>query len=145
MDIKVLDRANDEAKAIRTAIFVREKDWRPEFDEYDEPGKATHLMAFDQGRAIGVCRLFADPDQGRHPDQPGRWVIGRLAVMPEARGKGFGKALLAEAERLIAAAGGKVAALHSEDSNFPMYHHFGYAEDQLFDNGTHGWLVKTLA
>ena len=51
----------------------------------------------------------------------------------------------AEAERLIRKAGGHVAAVHSEDKNFAMYEHLGYRiTSELFDNGTHGWLVKAL-
>lgn len=53
--------------------------------------------------------------------------------------------MLAEAERLIRKAGGHVAAVHSEDKNFAMYEHLGYRiTSELFDNGTHGWLVKAL-
>lgn len=48
----------DEARGIRTAAFVVEKDYRPEFDEWDEPGRATHLLAFGNGRAVATCRLY---------------------------------------------------------------------------------------
>lgn len=87
-----------------------------------------------------VSTLISD-----HADQPGRWVIGRLAVVADERGHGIGKTVLAEAERLIRKAGGHVAAVHSEDKNFAMYEHLGYRiTSELFDNGTHGWLVKAL-
>ena len=142
MEIREYDRATDEARAIRTAVFVVEKDYRPEFDEWDEPGQATHLLTFEGDHAIATCRFFPDPD---HPDQLGRWVIARLAVSADKRGHGVGKALLSEAEHRILAAGGRIAAVHSEDKNFAMYEHFGYQlTDELFDNGTHGWMIKTL-
>ncbi|WP_291527081.1 GNAT family N-acetyltransferase [Bifidobacterium sp. UBA744] len=142
MEIREYDRATDQARAIRTAVFVVEKDYRPEFDEWDEPGRATHLLAFEGGRAIATCRFFPDPE---HTDQLGRWVIARLAVAAGERGRGVGKMMLSEAERRILAAGGRIAAVHSEDKNFAMYEHFGYqATDEFFDNGTHGWMVKAL-
>ena len=142
MEIREYDMMTDEARGIRTAAFVVEKDYRPEFDEWDEPGRATHLLAFGNGRAVATCRLYPDLD---HADQPGRWVIGRLAVVADERGQGIGKTVLAEAERLIRKAGGHVAAVHSEDKNFAMYEHLGYRiTSELFDNGTHGWLVKAL-
>lgn len=75
MEIREYDMMTDEARGIRTAAFVVEKDYRPEFDEWDEPGRATHLLAFENGRAVATCRLYPDPD---HADQPGRWVIGRF-------------------------------------------------------------------
>ncbi len=72
-------------------------------------------------------------------------MIGRLAVVADERGHGIGKTVLAEAERLIRKAGGHVAPVHSEDKNFAMYEHLGYRiTSELFDNGTHGWLVKAL-
>lgn len=142
MEIREYNAATAEARAIRTTVFVMEKHYRPEFDEWDEPGRATHLLAFDGGRAVATCRFFPDPG---HPDEPGRWVIARLAVVAGERGHGIGKALLTEAERRILAGGGTIAAVHSEDKNFPMYEHFGYqVTNELFDNGTHGWLTKSL-
>ena len=97
MEIREYDMMTDEARGIRTAVFVVEKDYRPEFDEWDEPGRATRLLAFGNGRAVATCRLYPDLD---HADQPGRWVIGRLAVVADERGHGIGKTVLAEAERL---------------------------------------------
>ena len=73
MEIREYDMMTDEARGIRTAVFVVEKDYRPEFDEWDEPGRATHLLAFGNGRAVATCRLYPDLD---HADQPGR--AGRL-------------------------------------------------------------------
>ena len=117
MEIREYDMMTDEARGIRTAVF-------------------------GNGRAVATCRLYPDLD---HADQPGRWVIGRLAVVADERGHGIGKTVLAEAERLIRKAGGHVAAVHSEDKNFAMYEHLGYRiTSELFDNGTHGWLVKAL-
>lgn len=36
MEIREYDMMTDEARGIRTAVFVVEKDYRPEFDEWDE-------------------------------------------------------------------------------------------------------------
>ncbi|OZG60261.1 GNAT family acetyltransferase [Bifidobacterium lemurum] len=142
MKILEYDVATDEARRIRTAVFVKEKEFRPEFDEWDEPRRATHLLAFDGDRAVATCRFFPDPE---HADQPGRWVIARLAVVADERGHGVGKTMLAEAERRILAAGGAIAAVHAENENFPMYEHFGYqVTDELFDDGEHGWMTKSL-
>ncbi len=142
MEIREYDMMTDEARGIRTAAFVVEKDYRPEFDEWDEPGRATHLLAFGNGRAVATCRLYPDLD---HADQPGRWVIGRLAVVADERGHGTGKTVLA---RRSVSSGRPVEMsplVHSEDKNFAMYEHLGYRiTSELFDNGTHGWLVKAL-
>ena len=132
--IEAYDRLPDAARAIREQerevgrkpvpieqVFIRERDWRPEFDEWD--AVSVHLLAFDsndapnrpglsaqsassilsgqpdQNRPVATCRFYADPD---HPDQPGRYVIARLAVLTEAQGRHIGSRLLSDAERRIA-------------------------------------------
>ena len=102
--IEAYDRLPAAARAIREQVFIRERDWRPEFDEWD--AASVHLLVFDsdndapnrpgssaqlasrsqpiqpsQNHPVATCRFYADPD---HPDQPGRYIIARLAVLPEA-------------------------------------------------------------
>ncbi|KFI49449.1 acetyltransferase family protein [Bifidobacterium biavatii DSM 23969] len=131
------------AREIRERVFVRERKWRPEFDGWDELGHATHLLAFDGGQAVGTCRFYTDPD---HADsQPGRYVIARLAVLPDERGRRIGSALLSEAERRIALAGGTLAAVHAEDDRYAFYERRGYQlTDDIYEGGRHGWLIKRL-
>ncbi len=81
--IEAYDHLLETARAIREQVFIRERDWRPEFDEWD--AVAVHLLAFDGNRTVATCRFYADPD---HSDQPGRYVIARLAVLPDAQGRG---------------------------------------------------------
>lgn len=122
--IEAYDRLPDAARAIREQVFIRERDWRPEFDEWDAASVhrwcsirimmrqsprlvraiASRSSPFSpsQNHPVATCRFYADPD---HPDQPGRYIIARLAVLPEAQGRHIGSRLLADAERRIAQAG----------------------------------------
>lgn len=80
-----------------------------------------------------------------HPDQPGRYIIARLAVLPEAQGRHIGSRLLADAERRIAQAGGTMAAVHSENDHYKFYEQRGYRlTDEVYEGGRHGWLIKDL-
>lgn len=125
--IEAYDHLLETARAIREQVFIRERDWRPEFDEWD--AVAVHLLAFDGNRTVATCRFYADPD---HSDQPGRYVIARLAVLPDA-------------ERRIAHSGGTIAAVHSENDHYKFYERRGYQlTDELYDDGRHGWLIKAL-
>lgn len=138
--IEAYDHLPETARAIREQVFIRERDWRPEFDEWD--AVAVHLLAFDGNRTVATCRFYADPD---HSDQPGRYVIARLAVLPDAQGRGIGSQLLADAERRIAHSGGTIAAVHSENDHYKFYERRGYQlTDELYDDGRHGWLIKAL-
>ncbi len=69
--------------AVRQAVFVEEQGIAPaiEFDEAD--ALASHFLAWDwQGRPVACARLLAE---GR---------VGRMAVIPSARGRGLGARLL---------------------------------------------------
>ena len=84
------------AQAVRTAVFVREQGIAPE-DEWDEDDATSlHAVLFDvNGQALGNARLL----------QPTANVakVGRMAVLRDMRGRGFGarllQALLLEARR----------------------------------------------
>ena len=73
------------------------------------------------GRIIGAGRARVDGDTCH---------IGRLAVAPDAQGRGVGTALIAELERRHA---GTVRAFalftgHLSEANLRLYHRLGYAE-----------------
>ncbi len=75
------------AQSVRTAVFVHEQGIAPE-DEWDaEDDSALHAVLFDvNGQALGNARLL----------QPSTAVakVGRMAVLKETRGHGYGARLL---------------------------------------------------
>lgn len=80
--------------AIRRQVFIEEQGV-PEALEWDaDDATALHLLALTiEGKPIGCARLLPDGH------------IGRMAVLPDWRGLGVGKALLAGALRAARAAG----------------------------------------
>ena len=84
------------AQQVRTAVFVQEQGIAPE-DEWDaDDATALHAVLFDvNGQPLGNARLL-QPSAGLAK-------IGRMAVLRDARGKGYGarllQALLLEARR----------------------------------------------
>lgn len=107
--------ANAQAKAIRYAVFVHEQGvpQEMELDEFD--ARSHHALAYDaKGKAIGTGRLLPDGH------------IGRMAVLPEWRGKGVGAALL---RRLLesAVSGGRLeVALNAQSHAAAFYARFGF-------------------
>jgi len=105
------------ARPVREEVFVREQGvpLDMEWDEFDTTSR--HVVAFDAaGQAIGTGRLLEDGH------------IGRMAVLPEWRGQGVGRALL---ERLLedaVAAGQEELILHAQTQAAGFYRRFGFVE-----------------
>jgi GNAT superfamily N-acetyltransferase len=58
----------------------------------DDPATA-HFGAFVGGRLAGIASLYREPRPGG-PSGAGGWRIRGMATLPEARGRGLGRALL---------------------------------------------------
>ncbi|WP_420023271.1 GNAT family N-acetyltransferase [Cereibacter azotoformans] len=75
----------DACRALRRAVFIEEQGVS-EADEIDGlDGEAIHLLATDDGRAVGTARLLIRGETGK---------IGRVCVLAECRGRGVGAALI---------------------------------------------------
>lgn len=138
MRITVSDTLPEEAKAIREAVFMEEQGFQNEFDETD--GIARHLLLWADGNAVGVCRIFPG-------EADGEWIFGRLAVLPDFRGRGFGSELLTAAEALAGQEGGTFLCLHAQCRATGFYARLGYAEYgeiELDEGCPHIWMRKRL-
>ena len=70
-------------------------------------------------------------------------MIGRLAVVADERGHSIARRCWPRRNVSSGRPVDMLPPLHSEDKNFAMYEHLGYRiTSELFDNGTHGWLVR---
>lgn len=86
-DLRVMDWSREHDRhvlqALRHAVFVLEQGVPPELEQDALDSSAWHLLACDaSGQPIGCGRLTHDH------------AIGRLAVVPHARGQGVGVGLL---------------------------------------------------
>ena len=82
-----IEQTNDIAAclALRRTVFIEEQRV-PEDREIDDlDGGALHLLATQDGQPIGSARILLDGDTGK---------IGRVCVLPQARGTGLGAALI---------------------------------------------------
>lgn len=108
----------EEARLLRTLIFIEEQGFVREFDDLDDT--AVHIVAFDGDKPIGTCRYYPRPD--------GSYAIGRIAVAREYRGKGVGSALVLEAERRVALLGAKTTVVSAQLRAAGFYRSLGYTE-----------------
>lgn len=119
MHIDIYDHLPREAGDIRVAVFIDEQGFSVEFDERDKDPRVTHLVLWDGDKAAGTCRFFYDDDKET-------WVIGRVAVLTDFRGKKYGLALMERAEEEIAKRGGQSVWLSAQVQARPFYESLGY-------------------
>ncbi|POM23973.1 putative N-acetyltransferase YjcF [Actinomadura rubteroloni] len=124
--VPVVSAADREhAYAVRFAVFVREQGVPPEIELDAADAAADHLLARIDGRPAGTVRLLR---------RDGTGVLGRLAVLAEARGTGLGAALVRAVEDRARAAGLTAVELHAQVAARGFYERLGYeafgAEDE---------------
>lgn len=109
------DALRGEASVIRYGVFVVEQAV-PEELEMDTLDPACHhwLARTGDGEAVGTARLTPD----RH--------IGRMAVLPEWRGRGVGRALLSAIQQHARDAGLETLHLNAQVSAIAFYEKQGF-------------------
>jgi ElaA protein len=105
-------------RVLRRRVFIEEQGVS-EADEIDDlDGAAIHLLAVVAGRPVGTARLLTDGETGK---------IGRVCVLPEARGAGLGAALIRAAVAEISAMPGLIRAkLGAQVQALGFYERLGF-------------------
>ena len=136
MEFKIYNSLPSEAREIRTDVFVSEQGFEEEFDSVDNI--ATHVVVFDKGRAIATCRFYCER---------GYYLIGRIAVTLEYRGKGLGANMIEYTQERIRELGGREIRIHSQRRAEGFYQKQGYVSfgDIDYDEGCeHIWMKKII-
>lgn len=137
MDFKEYDVLPREAAEIRREVFVEEQGFREEFDQTDQ--RAAHLVLFISGQAAATCRYIEKEEGG--------FLVGRIAVRKPFRKRGLGAELLKEAERRIAAKGGKRLLVHAQTQARGFYEKQGFSpfgEEDEEEGCPHVWMKKEI-
>ncbi|QLY30924.1 GNAT family N-acetyltransferase [Nocardia huaxiensis] len=127
-----------DAYAVRLQVFVEEQGV-PEEEELDAlDATADHFLARVDGLPAGAGRMVVRDGVG---------VLGRLAVLKEARGTGLGVALVRAIEDKVRERGLDAVELHSQTHAQGFYERLGYqAYGEIgMDAGIpHIWMRKVL-
>ncbi|SEF65327.1 Predicted N-acyltransferase, GNAT family [Nitrosomonas ureae] len=102
---------------IRTTVFIREQQVPVdlEWDEFDII--SMHFLVFNNHReAVGTARLLPDGH------------IGRMAVLKEWRGKGYGSAILKKILEELRGRHMQKAMLNAQISAVKFYERFGFQQ-----------------
>lgn len=128
----------DAVRALRQRVFVEEQACPPEeeWDAHDWPegrgGPCRHLLGMASGETLGVCR-WRPVEIGGQP-----WAkLERFAVAPEARGRGYGRALVDAALADARAHGHSRFILYAQDHLRDFYRSWGFSAsgDVFWDVG----------
>ncbi|MFC3629094.1 GNAT family N-acetyltransferase [Paracoccus angustae] len=116
-----IERTTDLAAchALRRAVFIEEQGVS-EFEELDDKDdQAIHLLAWQNDRPVGSARILLLGDTGK---------IGRVCVLPQARGTGLGAALIRAALDVLRGQPGIVRAkLGAQTHALGFYEKLGFA------------------
>ena len=109
------EEAEPALRVIRTAVFIHEQHV-PEAMEWDEfDATSIHLLACNTiGQPVGTARLLTDGH------------IGRMAVLKEWRGRGFGSAMLRKLLQELTLRRQQRAQLNAQSSAVPFYEKLGF-------------------
>jgi predicted GNAT family N-acyltransferase len=112
------------AHAVRRRVFIEEQDCPEEleWDAWDRPGAAAvHYLACVGGSVLGTARLLLY--------EPGVGKITRVALIPEARGRGWGAALMRAAMVDAERRGCRELLLDAQVYAIPFYEKLGFTAE----------------
>ena len=113
--------------ALRRTVFIKEQNV-PEADEMDDlDGEAIHLLAWQDDVPVGTARLLIRGNIGK---------IGRVCVLPQARGTGLGAQLIrASMDMLRVQTGVTTAKLGAQTHAIGFYEKLGFvAQGPVYDD-----------
>jgi len=122
--------------AIRRAVFIEEQQI-PEAEEWDQFDETcVHYLAEDQTGPLATARLIGKGDSAK---------IGRVAVMPAARGSGLGARIMRVVLEDAKDSGFAGAELEAQTDAIAFYERLGFVADgPEYDDGS-GILHRYMA
>ncbi len=126
MDITVT-RDIAACRQLRRTVFIEEQGVSETDEVDDKDDAALHLLATEQGRAVGTARIIVGGDTGK---------IGRVCVLADQRGKGIGALLIRQAIAVLRQNPAiKTAKLGAQTHALAFYENLGFtAYGPLFED-----------
>ena len=128
----------EDAKYIRRKVFMEEQGFENEFDDIDS--MCTHILIYNSEKPVATCRFYYNNERQSY-------VMGRIAVLKEFRGKNYGTELLKAAENEIIKKQGNSLELSAQVRVTAFYEKNGYvALDEICDDEgcPHVWMRKVF-
>ena len=139
MRVAIFQTIPQQAVEIRQKVFVDEQGFQNEFDDIDLI--AVHFVLFDDlNIPTATCRVFKE-------EKNSIYIIGRLAVTKESRGKNIGGLIVEKAEEYVKKMGGEQIQLHTQCRITAFYNRLGFSafgEIEDDEGCPHVWMRKML-
>ena len=139
MRVEMFEYLPEYAHEIRKKVFIQEQGFQEEFDDIDKV--ATHFVVYDDSdKPIATCRVFWNAERNSY-------LLGRLAVLKEFRGKNLGRTIMEAAESYVQEMGGRELQLHAQSRITEFYSRLGYipfGEEEEEQGCPHTWMKKKL-
>ncbi|MCL2546151.1 MAG: GNAT family N-acetyltransferase [Oscillospiraceae bacterium] len=108
----------DDAYLLRRRVFIEEQGIAPE-DEYEgDDGACIHLVVYENDAPVSTGRIKITRDD---------YVIGRVATLPEHRGKGLATGIMQALIKACCIMGGERQILHAQLTARGFYEKLGFA------------------
>lgn len=116
--VEITDRPRmEQAYAIRRRVFIEEQHVPEDIELDEDDERAFHAIALENGEPLGCGRMVSHEDHVK---------IGRMAVLPEHRGRGIGRSVLEFLHQAAKARGYRKAVLHAQLTAEGFYLKNGY-------------------
>jgi putative N-acetyltransferase (TIGR04045 family) len=124
--------------AVRRAIFVEAQALfaGDDRDSFDSSPETVHAVGLVDGAVVGAVRLY--------PLRGGLWKGDRLAVLPEARVRQLGGALVRFAVQTAGVRGGHTMVAQIQLPNVRFFEHLGWRADGMAGE-YHGVMHQPMA
>lgn len=107
-----------QALKIRETVFVAEQGIPRDVELDGRDGESLHILVYCHGLPVATGRFFMESDREGN--------LSRIAILPPFRGKGLGKRIVRELEKLAAAQGASTLCIYPHYYLETFYFELGY-------------------
>ncbi|WP_048139702.1 MULTISPECIES: GNAT family N-acetyltransferase [unclassified Methanosarcina] len=109
--------ALEDAFDVRREVFIKEQNI-PEDEEFDEADlRSHHVIVYANSRPVATGRLLKEREM---------WLIGRISVLKECRGKHVGKLVVDKLLEQAIELGAAEVNIHAQTHAVSFYEKFGF-------------------
>ena len=129
IELMTWERARAEASRIRFKVFVEEQGVPRDIELDERDALCVHALAYEHEKVVGTGRLLPPAEETAAAAQ-----VGRMAVLPECRGRGIGSRILEELMDKARQRGDKQLTLSAQIHAVEFYKSHGFqAMGEIYD------------